>query len=171
MDDLLLGCSSVRDDTTLRNINTNKEQQVAALQGLKLISAKRQVQTNPLLYRRSKLVSRIDEQILLAQAAIEQRTYTKSRARSVKDEHGFRSTIQTQVRVKQWWFDNNGKLALTIRYGSRVIALSPKSNAVECATLKDVVAALQVIRAAVEGGELDAQITQASERLREGFKE
>jgi len=58
-----------------------------------------------------------------------------------------------------------------IRYGSRVIALSPKSNAVECATLKDVVAALQVIRAAVEGGELDAQITQASERLREGFKE
>ncbi|NCW32956.1 MAG: hypothetical protein EBV92_06810 [Betaproteobacteria bacterium] len=83
------GCSSVRDDTTLRNINTNKEQQVAALQGLKLISAKRQVQTNPLLYRRSKLVSRIDEQILLAQAAIEQRTYTKQRARSVKDEHGF----------------------------------------------------------------------------------
>jgi len=49
--------------------------------------------------------------------------------------------------------------------------LSPKSNAVECATLKDVVAALQVIRAAVEGGELDTQITQASERLREGFKE
>ncbi|NCV89204.1 MAG: hypothetical protein EBW19_03250 [Betaproteobacteria bacterium] len=80
-------------------MNTNKEQQVAALQGLKLISAKRQVQT------------------------------------------------------------------------SRVIALSPKSNAVECATLKDVVAALQVIRAAVEGGELDTQITQASERLREGFKE
>ncbi|NCX23881.1 MAG: hypothetical protein EBX17_11985 [Betaproteobacteria bacterium] len=82
---------------------------MAALQGLKLISAKRQVQTNPLLYRRSKLVSRIDEQILLAQAAIEQRTYTKQRARSV--------------------------------------------------------------RAAVEGGELDTQITQASERLREGFKE
>ncbi|NDA56249.1 MAG: hypothetical protein EBX61_08130, partial [Betaproteobacteria bacterium] len=69
---------------------------MAALQGLKLISAKRQVQTNPLLYRRSKLVSRIDEQISLAQAAIEQRTYTKQRARSVKDEHGFRSTIQTQ---------------------------------------------------------------------------
>ena len=144
---------------------------MAALQGLKLISAKREVQTNPLQFRRSKLVSRIDEQISLAQAAIEQRTYTKQRARSVKDEHGFRSTIQTQVRVKQWWFDNNGKLALTIRYGSRVIALSPKSNAVECATLKDVVAALQVIRAAVEGGELDTQITQASERLREGFKE
>ena len=45
---------------------------MAALQGLKLISAKRQVQTNPLVFRRSKLVSRIDEQISLAQAAIEQ---------------------------------------------------------------------------------------------------
>jgi hypothetical protein len=34
-----------------------------------------------------------------------------------------------------------------------------------------VVAALQVVKAAVAGGELDAQITAASERLREGFKE
>lgn len=80
-------------------------------------------------------------------------------------------SVSTQVRVKQWWFDNNGKFALSIRYGSRVIALSAKSNAVECATLKDVVAALQVVKAAVAGGELDAQITAASERLREGFKE
>jgi hypothetical protein len=159
------------DDTTLAARTHYKEQQVVALQGLKLISAKRQVQNNPLLLRRGKLVGRIDEQIELAQAAIEQRTYTKQRVRSVRDENGFRSSVSTQVRVKQWWFDNNGKFALSIRYGSRVIALSPKSNAVECASLKDVVAALQVVKAAVAGGELDAQITAASERLREGFKE
>jgi hypothetical protein len=150
--------------------NADKEQQVAALQGLKLISAKRKTALSPIQHRRNKLMGRIDEQIDLAQATLEQRIYVKQRHRSVKDEHGIRSTIATQVRVKQWWFEQEGgKLALFIRYGSKIIALSPKSNAVECAALTDVLQALKVVKAAVEAGELDAQITAASEKLREGF--
>jgi hypothetical protein len=143
---------------------------VAALQGLKLITAKRQTAINPVQFRRNKLSQRVQEQIALAQAAVEQRTYTKQRHRSVKDSSGFRNTITTQVRVKQWWWtQDNGKLALSIRYGSKIIALSPKCNAVECSTLTDVVAALTTIKAAVDAGELDAQIAAASEKLREGF--
>ena len=143
---------------------------MAALQGLKLITAKRQTAINPVQFRRNKLSLRVQEQIALAQAAVEQRTYTKQRHRSVKDSSGFRNTITTQVRVKQWWWtQDNGKLALSIRYGSKIIALSPKCNAVECSTLTDVVAALTTIKAAVDAGELDAQIAAASEKLREGF--
>ena len=143
---------------------------MAALQGLKLITAKRQTAINPVQFRRNKLSQRVQEQIALAQAAVEQRIYVKQRHRSVKDEHGIRSTVATQVRVKQWWFEQEGgKLALFIRYGSKIIALSPKSNAVECAALTDVLQALKVVKAAVEAGELDAQITAASEKLREGF--
>jgi hypothetical protein len=147
--------------------NADKEQQVAALQGLKLITAKRKTALSPIQHRRNKLMGRIDEQIDLAQATLDQRIYVKQRHRSVKDEHG---TVATQVRVKQWWFEQEGgKLALFIRYGSKIIALSPKSNAVECAALTDVLQALKVVKAAVEAGELDAQITAASEKLREGF--
>ena len=143
---------------------------MAALQGLKLITAKRQTAINPVQFRRNKLSLRVQEQIALAQAAVEQRIYVKQRHRSVKDEHGTRSTVATQVRVKQWWWtQDNGKLALSIRYGSKIIALSPKCNAVECSTLTDVVAALTTIKAAVDAGELDAQIAAASEKLREGF--
>ena len=143
---------------------------MAALQGLKLITAKRQTAINPVQFRRNKLSLRVQEQIALAQAAVEQRTYTKQRHRRVKDSSGFRNTITTQVRVKQWWWtQDNGKLALSIRYGSKIIALSPKCNAVECSTLTDVVAALTTIKAAVDAGELDAQIAAASEKLREGF--
>jgi len=143
---------------------------VAALQGLKLITAKRKTALSPFQYRRNKLMGRIDEQIDLAQATLEQRIYVKQRHRSVKDEQGIRSTVATQVRVKQWWFEQEGgKFALFIRYGSKIIALSAKSNAVECAALTDVLQALKVVKAAVEAGELDAQITAASEKLREGF--
>ena len=143
---------------------------MAALQGLKLITAKRQTAINPVQFRRNKLSQRVQEQIALAQAAVEQRIYVKQRQRSVKDSSGIRNTITTQVRVKQWWWtQDNGKLALSIRYGSKIIALSPKCNAVECSTLTDVVAALTTIKAAVDAGELDAQIAAASEKLREGF--
>jgi hypothetical protein len=76
----------------------NKEQTVAALQGLKLITAKQKTALNPLQHRRHKLVGRIDEQIELAQAAAEQRSYIKQRVRSVKNEQGIRSTVVTPVR-------------------------------------------------------------------------
>ena len=95
---------------------------MAALQGLKLITAKRKTALSPIQHRRNKLMGRIDEQIDLAQATLEQRIYVKQRHRSVKDEQGIRSTVATQVRVKQWWFEQEGgKLALFIRYGLSLI--------------------------------------------------
>ena len=60
--------------------------------------------------------------------------------------------------------------ACCIRYGSKVIALSAKSNAVECANYDELTAALATIRTAVEAGELDAQIETASTKLRDGFR-
>jgi hypothetical protein len=147
------------------------EQQMASLQQLKLISAKRQQSVDPTQFRRFKLAGRLDDQIALAQAMLEQRTYTKERVRSVRDASGMRTSVQVHTRVKPWWWVmENGKLALSIRYGSRVIALSPKSNAIECASLNDVVQALATVKAVVEAGELDAAITAVSEKVRAGFK-
>ncbi|NCV56064.1 MAG: hypothetical protein EBX67_08995 [Betaproteobacteria bacterium] len=147
------------------------EQQMASLQQLKLISAKRQQSVDPTQFRRFKLAGRLEDQIALAQAMLEQRTYTKERVRSVRDASGVRTSVQVHTRVKPWWWVmENGKLALSIRYGSRVIALSPKSNAIECASLNDVVQALATVKAVVEAGELDAAITAVSEKVRAGFK-
>jgi hypothetical protein len=147
------------------------EHEMASLQQLKLISAKRQQSVDPTQFRRFKLAGRLDDQIALAQAMLEQRTYTKERVRSVRDASGMRTSVQVHTRVKPWWWVmENGKLALSIRYGSRVIALSPKSNAIECASLNDVVQALATVKAVVEAGELDAAITAVSEKVRAGFK-
>ena len=147
------------------------EQPMASLQQLKLISAKRQQSVDPTQFRRFKLAGRLEDQIALAQAMLERRTYTKERVRSVRDASGMRSSVQVHTRVKPWWWVmENGKLALSIRYGSRVIALSPKSNAIECASLNDVVQALATVKAVVEAGELDAAITAVSEKVRAGFK-
>ena len=73
-------------------------------------------------------------------------------------------------RVKAWWFvADNGKLALSVRYGTKVLELAKGKWAVEVASEKDLVGVLDLIKTAVLAGELDAQIDNAATKLREGF--
>ena len=72
--------------------------------------------------------------------------------------------------VKAWTFiADNGKLCVHIRYGARVLELAKGKSAIELASSKDVVPALELIKTAVSNGELDAQIEAASTALRKGF--
>ena len=81
-----------------------------------------------------------------------------------------RKEITAAKRVKQWWFMAvNGKLIINVRYGTRLIELAKGKTAVEVASKADLVPTLELIKQAVEAGELDAQIAAASEKLLEGF--
>jgi hypothetical protein len=144
--------------------------QMATLTALKLITAKRVVQQSPIKQRRNKLTKHLLLQIELARAAQEGRTFTQSVMQTVTDEEGLRKSREIQKKVRQWWWtQDSGKLALSIRYGSKTIPLTPKANAVEVGSLAELISTLDIIRAAVDAGELDAQIETASKKLREGF--
>ena len=56
-----------------------------------------------------------------------------------------------------------------MRYGTKVLKLAKGKYAVEVAAEKDLVATLDVIKAAVLAGELDAAIDAAANKLRAGF--
>jgi len=60
-------------------------------------------------------------------------------------------------------------LALNLRYGARAVEFSKGKTAVEIATPAELVPTLELLKRAVEAGELDAQIEAASIKLREGF--
>jgi hypothetical protein len=143
---------------------------MAAFTALKLISAKKSNTASPIQQRRNKLSKKIHQQIELAKAVASGGHYAVRRFRTVKGADGSRTSVEVETAVRQWWWQqDNGKLALSIRYGSKVIALTPKANAVECANLDELTAALATISAAVDAGELDAQIDAASAKLRDGF--
>ena len=140
------------------------------ISALKLISAKRSYTQQPIQQRRSKLSKRIWEQIELAKARTENKDFAPTRFKSFTSSDGTTKTVEQRKRVKQWWWEQaNGKIALSIRYGSKVIALNAKSNAVEVNTMTDLINALNVIKVGVEAGELDTQIETASTMLRKGF--
>jgi uncharacterized protein YydD (DUF2326 family) len=144
---------------------------MSALSGLKLSSAAKPQQVSGVQVRRNKMAKRIWEQMELAKAQQAGTVFAPVRYKTVRDtETGLSKQVETHKRVKQWWFvAENGKLALTLRYGTKVIELARGKTAVELSSDKDLLAVLEVLKTAVLGGELDSQIESAADKLRDGF--
>jgi hypothetical protein len=144
---------------------------MSTLSKLKFTTAKRGTQISPVLARRNKIVRRIWEQVQLAKAQAEGGTYAPIRSKSVKDSEGIRRSVDIPKRVRPWWWTaESGKLALSIRYGSKLIELAKGKSTIELASMSDLIPTLELIKVAVEAGELDTEIAEASVKLREGFQ-
>jgi len=144
---------------------------MSSLNTLKLTAAKRSNGVSPQVNRRLKLTKKIDDQIALARALSTGGTYTTSRFRTVRDEDGGTRSVEIQKKVRPWWFPTDaGKIALNIRYGARAVEISKGKSAIEVTSGEELINALNIVRKAVDSGELDAQIEVASAKLREGFK-
>jgi hypothetical protein len=111
------------------------------------------------------------EQIELAKAQQTGKTFAPIKFRSITDtETGQRKQVEMAKRVKAWWFvADNGKLSLSVRYGTKVLELAKGKHAVEVGAEKDLVGVLDVIKTAVLAGELDTAIENAANKLRDGF--
>ena len=144
----------------------------STLTSLTLTNVKRSSQTSPVIVRRRKILKQLHEQIGLATAQQNNSAYAVTKFRTVKNiDTGERRSIQVQKRVKSWAFTaDNGKLALCVRYGSRVLELARGKFAVELADATQLVPTLQLIATAVEAGELDEQMALASKSLSKSFQ-
>ena len=140
------------------------------LSALKFISAKRQTSIDPIQFRREKLSKMLDEQIAVATAYINNTTYQATRMKRVRDENGNTQVVQVQKKVKTWWFKNDNKVALTVRYGNRAIEFSKGKNAIEISDPKNLLTTLEKIKQAVTEGQLDEQLTVASNNVKARFK-
>ena len=143
---------------------------MATLTSLKLVAAKKPTQANPVQHRRNKLSIKVLEQLALAKALKDGQTYAPTRIKTVTNAEGERVQVTQAKRVKQWWFIDNNKVLLQVRYGAKVLALNGKSNAVECANADALIGALETVNTAVLAGELDAQIEAVSTQIRGGFE-
>jgi len=141
------------------------------LSSLKVINAVKQVATDSAQFRREKLCKKLDEQINLAMAVSEGNTYTVKRQRNIKDS-GLTTTVEVNKRVRQWWFVNRdtNKVALQLRYGTKVIEFAKGKNAIEVNSGEELISALQKLRTATMSGELDECINSASLLVKARFQ-
>ena len=143
------------------------------LSSLKVINAVKQVANDSTQFRREKLCKKLDEQINLAVAVSEGNTYTVKRQRNIKDkESGLTTTVEVNKRVRQWWFVNRdtNKVALQLRYGTKVIEFAKGKNAIEVSSGEELITTLQKLRTATMNGELDECINTASLLVKARFK-
>jgi hypothetical protein len=143
------------------------------LSSLKVINAVKQVANDSTQFRREKLCKKLDEQINLAVAVSEGNTYTVKRQRNIKDkDSGLTTTVEVNKRVRQWWFVNRdtNKVALQLRYGTKVIEFAKGKNAIEVNSGEELITTLQKLRTATMSGELDESINQASLLVKARFK-
>ena len=144
---------------------------MSTLAQLKLTNTRKPTQQPAIIQQRTKLAKRIWEQMELAKAQQAGDTFASKRLKSIVGTDGVKRTVEVSKRVKPWWFVSDaGKLCVNIRYGSKTIELAKGKTTVEIADTNELINTLNVIRAAVMAGELDAQIEAASGQLRSGFK-
>ena len=145
---------------------------MSTLNNLKLTAEKKPQHIAPVQQRRNKLSHRLWEQIQLAKSQVDGTEFVLKKYRSFKDqETGLRKQIEVPKRIRPWWFVSaNGKVCISIKYGTSVLELAKGKPSVEVDSPQDLIKALEAIKGAVEAGELDGQIEIASTNLRAGFQ-
>jgi hypothetical protein len=140
------------------------------ISSLKITNVVRQTTTNTNEFRKNKLIKKLDEQIALATAQKNGELFTVKRLKNVKDGNGNSTQIEVAKRVSQWFWTDNNKTFVQIRYGTRVLELQKGKNTIETASHDDLVKTLNIVKTAVASGELDAVIEAASVKVRERFR-
>lgn len=145
---------------------------MSTLSQLKLVADTKPKKLSAIQHRRNKLIQRLWEQIELAKSQIAGTQFTVKKYRSIVDrETGLKKQVEVPKRIREWWFKNeNGKVCLSIKYGTSILELAKGKPSIEVASPQDLIKALETIKQAVAVGELDTQIEQASSHLRAGFQ-
>lgn len=143
------------------------------LSSLKVVSAKRVVATlDPIQFRRTKLLRKLEEQLKSARAEMNGETYNTKRTQIIKDKStGEIQTVEKTTRFRPWWYTSqNGKICISLRYGSRVVDLAKGKNAIELTDKNELIPVMEKLKQAVEAGELDQQIGLAGDAVKARFK-
>lgn len=141
------------------------------LGNLKVATAQRNAVKNIVEIRRAKFAAQVKQQLAMLDAEKNGTQYVATKQVLVTDaETG--ATVQKEVakRIKQWHFTQADKLYVQFYYGNKVLAISKKGNAVECADKQDLVRILTNALAAVDAAEFDDCIAAVSKATRAAFK-
>lgn len=132
------------------------------LSSFNLSKSQKQRTVDKTTQRRTKLLAKLDEQILVAQAALKDEEYFGVKAVSETDEDGNKTSTTAQKRVRKWFYTNDGdEWYLEVKYGNRILQLAKDKTAIVVGALDNMVAVITQVKEAVLANELDNAIEAA----------
>lgn len=136
------------------------------LSSLKVTSRPEKTSDNPLLKRREKLLSKLDQQLAMANALINGETYTAYREKWQKNpETGQQEKVQIPKNVAKWFYKRNNQYFLEVRYANKALELSKNNHAIEVGEQDNLVATIGTVIEAVVAGELDTLLENVTTNL------
>ena len=134
---------------------------MTALAKLNVKTVQRTVYKSPAEQRRAKLLTAIEEQMRVLEAAQSGTEYTVRVKRWQKGANGERLRVDADKRVRGWFFEQDAGVYVQCKYGARTLPIADKGNAVFVKDLKEVSAVLEAFYAACAAGEFDAALAEA----------
>src|SRR3974390_1432131 len=117
------------------------------------------VNSDPLLIRRERMVSRLEDQKKL----LADPTFVRRVKRWERREDGEKVLIEKPLRTSKWWQpDQNGGYLLTVKVGSKRIEFEKGKAAIVVPSLDKLPTVIDALIKAVRAGELDEQINKST---------
>ena len=133
---------------------------MSVLKSLQFVSIPKSFSNDPMLGRRHKLVTQLEQQLALA---IDE-NYVVRRQRWIKQEVGSKKLVELPKRVKRWWrTDAAGKCFFTLRYGNKLVPIADGKSAIAVGERLNLAKVVETVITAARGGELDAAIEGVKE--------
>ncbi len=144
---------------------------MATIDKLNFVTTHKPTHQPPVVHRRNKLSNKLWEQIQLAKSQLDGKPLAINKRKTVKDIEGNLKSITVPKRIKPWWFvSEEGKVCVSVRYGSKIISLKPGMPSIQVNDSQELIETLEIIKAEVEKGSFDQAIEAASGALKANFK-
>jgi hypothetical protein len=147
------------------------ENTMATIDKLNFVTTHKPTHQPPVVKRRNKLSNKLWEQIQLAKSQLDGKPLAINKRKTVKDTEGNLKSITVPKRIKPWWFvSDDGKVCISVRYGSKIISLKPGMPSIQVNDPQELIETLEIIKTEVEKGGFDQEIEAASGALKANFK-
>jgi hypothetical protein len=136
---------------------------MSILKSLTLTAALDKSSGNP---RRQKLLNRLDVQLLIARAQVNNEIFTPTKEKFQLDkETGLKTKVSVQKNVAKWWKKIDNVYYLEVRYSNKPLELAKDLFAIEVGNEDQLVPTLEKVISAVANGELDSLLDKVTSHL------
>ena len=136
------------------------------LSSLKLSTRPEKTSDNPTLKKREKLLTKLNQQLAMAQSHVAGETYTVFKEKWQKNkETGVQEKIQIPKKVSPFYYKRNNQYFFEVRYGNKPLELSKGNHAIEVGEKENLVSTIKTVIEAVVAGEVDSLLDKVTSHL------
>lgn len=137
------------------------------LSSLKVIARPESTKSNPVVSRREKLLTKLNQQREMALCYVNGEEYTAYREKWSKDtETGERTKLRVPKKISPWYYKRNNDYFLEVRYSNKPLELSKGMHAIDIGNQTNLLPTIDTIIKAVIAGELDEVLTTSAKPVK-----